>query len=81
MLNPQPILLAVLALLAFVAGALDYGPFNDPRLASAVLMVHVATSVALIVAWCLVDARQRAYPTTIAFKIALVCLTVIALPY
>jgi len=79
--KPQTKLLALLPTLALVFGCLEYGPARGPERGSVPLLLHALSSLAIVVAWFLLDARARGYRASIALKVAMVPLTVLALPY
>jgi|SRR6266850_5682311 len=81
MARTQTKLLALLPALSLVFGCLEYGPARGPEAGSALMTVHAASSVALVFIWFWIDARNRAYRASIFLKIAMLGLTIVALPY
>jgi len=77
----QTKLLALLPVLSLVFGCLEYGPLRGPERGSALLILHAVSSLALVLAWFWIDARDRAYKASIVLRVAMLGLTVVALPY
>lgn len=74
-------LLALLPVLALAFGCLEYGPLRAPERGSFLLTLHALSSLALVFAWFWIDARHRAYRASIVLRVAMLLLTVVALPY
>lgn len=77
----QTKLLALLPLIALVFGFLEYGPGRGPAAGSMMTTLHALLSLTIVVAWFRLDARRREYRSSIVLTVAMVCLTVFALPY
>ncbi|MGO9946191.1 MAG: hypothetical protein ACLPWG_05005 [Steroidobacteraceae bacterium] len=69
-------LLIAIPVLSIVAGALSANVGTN-----AVVLLQSAGSIALIVIWFLLDARDRKYRASWGLRISMVALTVVALPY
>src|SRR5437867_83989 len=74
-------LLALLPVLSLAFGCLEYGPLHGPERGSALLTLHALASLALVFAWFWIDARDRAYRASVFLRVAMLILTVVALPY
>lgn len=70
-------LLCALPILALVFGCLEYGPGRGPELWT----THVLLSLALVFLWFWRDARARGYKASVFLMLAMLVLTVVALPY
>jgi len=81
MVTTQTKLLALLPVLSLAFGCLEYGPAHGPEPGSKLLTFHAISSVALVFAWFWIDARNRGYRASIFLKFAMLCLTIVALPY
>jgi hypothetical protein len=80
-IRPQTRVLALLPLAAFFFGCLEYGPARGPEPGSVLSTIHAVSSLAIVGAWFLMDARARGYRASIALKAAMLVITVVALPY
>jgi|SRR2546426_1363484 len=81
MLRTQTKLLALLPVLSLVFGCLEYGPLRGPEPGSVLLTLHAVSSLALVFAWFWIDARDCAYKVSIFLRVAMLVLTVVALPW
>lgn len=81
MLRLETRVLGLLPLLAFVFGCLEYGPHRGPERGALSMTLHVLATLAVIFAWFWLDARRRGYRASIALRVAMLGLTVAALPY
>lgn len=77
----QTKLLALLPVLSVAFGCLEYGPARGPEGGSMLLTLHAVSSLALLFAWFWIDARDRAYKASIALRIAMLVLPIVALPF
>src|SRR5262245_47643631 len=73
--------LALLPLLAFVSGILDYGPARAPEAGSAIFTLHLLASVAVIYAWFRLDALRRGYRAPLMLHLAMIAVPLAALPF
>ena len=73
--------LALLPLLSLVFGLFEYGPARGPEADSTLFAIHALLSLALVFVWFRLDARERLYKASIVLNIAMLGLTIIALPY
>jgi hypothetical protein len=71
---------AAIPVLSIAAGALSTHGGSSGSLATVVLL-QSAGSVALIVLWFLLDARERNYRASWGLRISMAALAVVALPY
>ena len=81
MVRTKTKLLALLPVLSLAFGCLEYGPLRGPERGSVQLTLHALSSLALVFAWFWIDARDRAYRASILLRVAMLILTVVALPY
>ena len=79
--SPRTKLLAVLPVLSLIFGCLEYGPARGPEAGSALLTTHSVLSLALVFAWFWSDARAHEYKASIVLKLAMLGVTIVALPY
>lgn len=73
--------LILLALLSFLAGALEYGPAHGPQFAGAISTGYAVAALLLVFIWFRRDARERVYHRSVLLNLAMLGLTVFALPY
>ena len=81
MARTQTQLLLLFPALALLFGFLEYGPGRGPQPGSALPTLHATSSLALLFVWFWIDARAREYKASIFLKIAMLGLSVVALPY
>jgi len=81
MARTQTKLLALFPVLSLVFGCLEYGPLGGPERGSVLLTLHAVSSLALVLAWFWIDARDRSYKPSIVLRVAMLILTIVALPY
>jgi hypothetical protein len=73
--------LAAIPVLSIAAGVLSTSGGSSGSLGNTLVLVQSVGSIALIVFWFLLDARDRNYRASWGLKISMVVLTVVALPY
>jgi len=79
-MNSKTIVLLILAVLAFLTGALgQYIAPGQPYPPTE--MAFILAGSALVFAWYLIDTQQRSYKRTVWLNIGVVGLALVALPY
>ena len=73
--------LTAIPVLSIAAGALSTNGGLSGPLGNALVLLQSAGSVALIVLWFLLDARERNYRASWGLRISMAALTVVVLPY
>jgi len=68
MVRTQTKLLALFPVLSLVFGCLEYGPLGGPERGSVLLTLHAVSSLALVLAWFWIDARDRSYKPSIVLR-------------
>lgn len=66
---------------SFLVGWIDAALPEDPSAKSAILAIYALAAIAIIFCWVVADARKRERRASIGLRLALIVLTVAALPW